>query len=293
MANIVNSHTHPPQHHHGFTLIELVVVIVVMSILAIGSVQFISYSALGYVDTVRRSGLSSTATIVNEKISRLIRDALPGSIRISADQRCIEFIPIVAASQYTQAPIVGSPVAQTQVHTIPLDGALAQSGYLAIYPVVASANTLYQHSTNPGIISLQTASVTATVAGASVFTFNGGASFQFSQGSPQKRVYVVTTPNAFCQVGTQLFYYKNYGFIASMNNTPAFLSTANANYTVFNTVPNRQLVADKLLANSLTFSYLPSSLRRNAIVAYELELKEVGNSETQVVNQEVQIRNVP
>jgi hypothetical protein len=53
-------------------------------------------------------------------------------------------------------------------------------------------------------------------------------------------------------------------------------------------------VADKILLNSLVFTHLPVSLRRNAVVAYELEFQDDSNeSETHAVNQEVQIRNVP
>ena len=87
---------------HGFTLIEIIIVIVVLSVLSIGSIQFISFSAQGYVDTVRRSELAASATIINEKITRVIREALPGSVRITSDQSCIEFIPIVGGTCHEQ-----------------------------------------------------------------------------------------------------------------------------------------------------------------------------------------------
>ncbi len=34
-------------------MVEIIIVIVILAVLSVGSVQFISYSALGYVDTVR------------------------------------------------------------------------------------------------------------------------------------------------------------------------------------------------------------------------------------------------
>lgn len=274
-----------PLKQQGFTMIELIIVIVILSILSIGSVQFISYSAQGYVDTVRRSVLSSTATIVNEKISRALRDALPNSIRVNSDQSCVEFIPILSGSRYVQAPILGNPETQTEVHAVPLDGALIQTGFLAIYPVVSNINVLYDNSISPGVISSVTASITSTSNGADVFTFSGAGSFQFLQASPKSRLYVTAQPQAFCQVGTQLFYYRNYGFVGDITNLSTSLPT---------TVPNRLLVANNLSASALQFSYVPSSLRRNAIVSYEMTLQEGSNaSETLVVNQEVQVRNVP
>lgn len=267
--------------HGGFTLIEVVMVIVILSVLAIGSVQFISFSAQGYVDTARRGELASTATILNEKISRLIRDALPGSVRVNADQSCIEFIPVIGASIYINAPFI---FADTTVTAVNLDSLLSTNGRLSIYPVPSGENDLYTISRNPGLISSNT--VSAAVAGDDItFTFSGGASFQFEKSSPQNRLYVVDQPNAFCQVGTQLYFYRNYGFVGDIANLAAALPS---------TIPNRLIIADKLLASSIRFSYLPASLRRNALVAYELELQDDSNiGETLVVNQEVQIRNVP
>lgn len=272
------------QPQSGFTFIELIIVIVILSVLSVGSVQFISFSAQGYVDTARRSSLASTASILNEKISRALRQALPGSVRVNADQSCIEFIPVLSASRYVQAPIAGSPVSQTEVHAVPIDGVLTASGYISIYPVVANVNTLYDNTLNPGYISTQTASVTGSQSGASVFEFSGGGSFVFSQGSPQNRMFVTDSPQAFCQQGNTVFYYRNYGFVGDITNLAASLPT---------TVPNRLLIADNIQSSSVAFSYTPSSLRRNALVSYELILQESSNAETLSVNQEVQIRNVP
>jgi MSHA biogenesis protein MshO len=269
----------------GFTLIELIVVIVIVSILAVGSVQFISFSARGYVDTARRSVLASTATILNEKITRALRDALPNSIRINAAQNCIEYIPVLSASRYIQAPIVGNPDIQTEVHTVPLDAELNSSGYLAIYPVVNDVNTLYTNSLMPGVISSQVASVTGSNNGASVFTFLGGGSFQFLQSSPHKRLFVTGQPRTFCLQGNALFFYQNYGFVGDIANLPSSLPTS---------LPNRLLIANNVTANSVRFNYVPSSLRRNALVSYEITLQNNSEvSETLQINQEVQIRNVP
>jgi MSHA biogenesis protein MshO len=265
----------------GFTLIEIIIVIVILSVLSIGSVQFISFSAQGYVDTIRRSVLASTATIVNEKLTRLIRESLPGSVRINADKSCIEFIPMVGATSYLIAPFIEP---STSVSAINIDGLLNPNGRLAIYPVVANVNELYTLTGNRGYISTQPVSAVVS-ANEVTFTFNAGSVFQFERRSAQKRLYVVDQPNAFCQIGTQLFYYRNYGFVGDILNLPSALPSS---------INNRLLIADKLSRSSLRFNYLPSSLRRNALVTYELSLQDSTNQgETLVINQEVQIRNVP
>ncbi|MFY0639630.1 MAG: prepilin-type N-terminal cleavage/methylation domain-containing protein [Bermanella sp.] len=267
----------------GFTLIEIIVVMVVLSILAIGSVKFISLGAMGYVDTTRRSNIAATATLINEKISRLIRDALPGSIRVSDDQSCIEFLPVLAATQYIQAPF---ETASNEVTAAPLDNNnFRDFGYLSIYPITSDVNDIYDNTNSPGFVSVEIARIVNTVNGAIVMNFDNADTFRFLKRSPQKRLYVVDEPNAFCQIGNNLFYYRNYGFVPDKTNLMA---------TVSSSVPNRLLIGSGIMANSLQFTYLPSSLRRNSIVAYELELQDPSRAEeTLVVNQEIQIRNVP
>jgi len=270
---------------YGFTLIELIIVIVLLSVLAVGSVQFISFSAQGYVDTARRGELASSASVMNEKISRKVRDALPGSVRINSDGSCLEFIPVIGATEYTQAPVVGNPEPQTEVRTVPIDGALSNSGYLAVYPVTGNVNDLYNNTRNPGRISSAVASVSASASGADIYTFSGGASFQFEQGSPTRRIFITSSPSAFCQQGNKVYFYKNYGFVGDISNLAAALPA---------TVPNRVIISDAVQAGSLSFQYIPASLRRNALVSYEVNFIDVQDpSESLAVNQEVQIRNVP
>lgn len=283
--SLLINHAHTKQY--GFTFIEMIMVIVIISILGVGSVQFISFSAQGYVDTVRRSELASTAAIVNEKITRLIRDALPNSVRITANARCIEFIPIISASRYVRAPFQGSPatVSRDSVHMVPVDGLLNYGGFLAIYPMPNQLASLYSNGDNPGYLSLEKAQFSGVNSGASVYTFENSGSFEFLQPSNNQRVFITDSPRSFCQIGTGLFYYRNYSFISDINDLVDNLPTA---------LPNRLLIADKLSPDSLIFKYQPSSLRRNAIVAYELTLQDTSRaSEVLVVNQEVQVRNVP
>ena len=264
----------------GFTMVELIMVIVVLSILSVGSVQFISYSALGYVDTVRRSELASSATIVNEKISRLIRTALPGSVRTNSDGSCVEFIQVLAATRYIEAPIVGSTASQTQVKAVPIDAALPQTGYLAIYPL-GDINRLYNDTLTSGFITNQVAVIGTPDAGASVFTF---ASFQFLLASPRQRLFLTAQPMAFCQDGARLYFYRNYGFVGDVSNLSAALPSS---------LPGRLIVSDQLQASSVVFNFLPSSLRRNAVLSFQMEFISSKSDESLVVNQEVQIRNVP
>ena len=205
----------------GFTLIEIIIVMVILSVLSIGSIQFISFSAQGYVDTVRRSELAASATVINEKITRVLREALPGSVRVNATQSCIEFIPIVGASTYINAPF-SSPA--STVTAINIDSLLQSDGRLAIYPVVSNINDLYTLSGSQGYISTQTVNATV-LADEITFTFNGGSVFRFERNSPPKRFYVVDQPNAFWQVADPIFFYRNYCFVGAISNLICRLPT--------------------------------------------------------------------
>ncbi|EAT12439.1 prepilin-type N-terminal cleavage/methylation domain-containing protein [Bermanella marisrubri] len=269
----------------GFTLVELIIVIVITSILAVGSVRFISFSAQGLVDTASRSDLSSLSLIASEKLKRQLVNALPNSIRTNSSGNCLEWIPILAASEYVQAPFIGSPDTKTEVHLLTVSSELPDEGRLVIYPSVNNADTLYDISRNPGRISNNIAVPTSVSSDVSVYQFASGAEFQFERTSPQKRIFIVDEPKSICQQGTQLFLYESYGFNSSANSYPTGLPS---------TIPNRVILANKLVAGSIVFRYLPMSLRRNALVGFSMEFRNDEKvQETLLLTEEVQIRNVP
>lgn len=267
----------------GFTLIELIIAMMVLSILAIGSVQFIGLSARSYVDTLERSGTSSRASIINEKINRFIHSALPNSLRVTADGSCIESLPILAATTYVAAPIVGNAASSNQVSLVTIDSLLANAGYGVIYPT-ANNSVLYNNQRNPGRISSEVMSLQSSLNGESIFVFANGASFQFEQPSVKNRFFMVNSPTAICQFGEYIFLYQNYGFIPSINNLQASLPSQ---------LPNRWLLANNIQPSSLTFNVSVSTLKRNGLVSYEYTLQASQVDEAISVNQEVQVKNVP
>ncbi|GAA6134682.1 type II secretion system protein [Oceaniserpentilla sp. 4NH20-0058] len=270
-----------PKKMTGFTLIELIITMVIISVLAVGSVEFVSLTAISFVGTLERTNHSAIASIINEKLTRQIRNALPNSVRINSDSSCVEFIPILSASQYLQAPILGSENIDTEIHVVSIDSSLPQLGYVAIYPRKQGSD-LFDNSRNPGMISSSQATYTSDVGDASVFNFASGFRFEFE--SSQKRMFFVSEPNAFCQIDNSLFWFSNYGFIGSINNLSANLP---------NSLPNRKLIANGLVDNSLEFQIDLGSLQRSSIVSINYQLNNGGNAEVLQVNREVQIRNVP
>lgn len=66
----------------GFTLMEAVVVMVIIAILAGGTVAFMTRPVAGYFDAVRRAELTDQADVALRRIARDIRRALPNSLRL-------------------------------------------------------------------------------------------------------------------------------------------------------------------------------------------------------------------
>ena len=243
------------KHSSAFTLVEMVMVIVVLGILSAGSVFFVSQSAQGLVDTAARQQIASTASIAVEKILREVRRALPNSVRTFDDSgnTCIEFVPIDFSSDYLSVPVTAAATSFDAIEfPNPVGG---ESGFVAVYPT--SLATIYGGVT-PRAIS--TASATASgpntpSAGLQTITFDGGANYRFPTDSPNKRFFLVSTPVAFCDdANGRLWRYEDYGF----------QQTAGTNIPTTGT--DRRLIADSLLANSLSFNITPMQLYRNAVV---------------------------
>ncbi len=254
----------------GFTLVELIMVIVLLAIVATVSVQFVSLSTRGAIDLGARQQRSLTGVVISEQVSRQLREALPTSVRDNGT--CIEWIPIVAASNYLTLP---TGAAANSFEAVPLPSGRSAGGRIVVY---GYGGSVYDTS-SPGPISPP-----ATMpAGASPVTvsFDGGATHRFSAKSPEKRFYVVDSPRAICQSGQYLFRYRNYGFNSAVASG---LPTAS---------PNREVIAAGLQPGSVSFQVTPPTLQRGAVVSFSMELEDPDSGERTSISQEVQIRNVP
>ena len=65
----------------GFSLIELIVVIVILGVLAASITSFIRFGTQIYTETTARDQLVSSARFAIERLNREVRNALPNSLR--------------------------------------------------------------------------------------------------------------------------------------------------------------------------------------------------------------------
>ena len=86
----------------GFTLIELILVIVVLGILAVSVTSYIGLGARMYAETADRDQLLSQSRFAIERLVRELRNVVPNSVRVSGS--CIEFMPLLNAGRYASIP---------------------------------------------------------------------------------------------------------------------------------------------------------------------------------------------
>jgi MSHA biogenesis protein MshO len=248
----------------GFTLIELIMVIVISSVLAVGVVQFIVNSMQGVVDTAGRQQAAIAGSLAAERISREVRLALPNSVRVfGATNNCVEFVPVLAASRYLQ------DVAALSTTTWDVISPGAITGFVAVYPIAESV--VYPNGASTAITP-----ATVAFAGGNMETVNLGGQ-TFPSDSPQRRFFVVGQPVSFCGDPSGFIYrYSGYGFDAVAGSSIA----SGTKQTFVNGV------------NSLMFSYAPSTLTRNGVLTFRLVFANAAG-EQMLLNQQVQVRNVP
>ena len=110
----------PRQPNCGFTLIEMIMVIVITGILAGIVAVFITKPVQGYADSVRRAELTDAADVALRRMTRDVRLALPNSLRTVAGG--FEFIMTKSGGRYreeTDGSTCGNFIYSTDIDCAP------------------------------------------------------------------------------------------------------------------------------------------------------------------------------
>jgi len=97
------------RRHQGFTIIELITVIVLLgSLAAIGGI-FIAQPFQAVDDMQRRAELVDEAQLIIERMAREIRTALPNSVRVgtSGTRTALELVSTRTGGRYRRLPASG------------------------------------------------------------------------------------------------------------------------------------------------------------------------------------------
>ena len=187
--------------HRGFTLVELVMVILLLGVMATFSSQFIGIGTQIYGDASRREQLMSDARFALERLNRELRDAVPGSVRIEDDAQngmdqgaCLRFWPITTASRY-----LGSAVSAGLTIVTP-DVLPEQDKDLAIVYPLANPDLTLDQGCVYGRCVAGVATVESPASGALSLTMDGSVTAD----SPGKRVYFANQQVRYCVTGSSL-----------------------------------------------------------------------------------------
>jgi MSHA biogenesis protein MshO len=269
----------------GVTLVELVVTIVLMGILAGGTVAFVISSTQSYVDTATRSQLSAIGRIATQKLEQAIRLAVPNSIRVttadSSGNQCLEYLPIADVSSYLS---VNFASASNSLTTIPFTASgLSGKKYAVIFPITPAA--LYGAS-SPGPLATIT-NYTASI-NADIETVTLSTSHLFYSGSAAQRLYLANEPVSFCVQDGKLFRYKNYtaSGLKSTQCTPATSSC------FASSAPNRALIADSI-SNASRSAFSVASSRLQSTGSVRLDLNFADGTEAINIRHEIQVTSAP
>lgn len=266
---------------HGFTLIELVIVITLMGIVGAMVAVFMKKPIDAYVSTGRRAGLADLADTATRRMARDIRSALPNSLRAASNQ-CVEFIPTKAGGRYRAetsstgtGDILDFSATDTSFDVLGNLGALpasqrpAAGDLLVVYNLGIPGSDAYNLDNVSTITAVSNASPVSSISiGAKQFPLASGSHrFQVVPASEKVVSYV-------CSAG-KLYRFANYAYAATSScQTP----TA--------TTP---VLASGL--SSCNFVYNGSDLQRNALVQLSLVFSDSGESVS--LYHEVHVNNTP
>jgi MSHA biogenesis protein MshO len=257
----------------GFTLVELVVIIVITGILAAIGGMMITSPIQGYIDLSRRAELVDAADNSLRRMQRDIRQALPNSIRLTSvgSVQYLELLHTVDGGLYRAegaGDILDFTLADSSFDVLGLlDAAPGIGQHLVIYNIAASGN-----SGNAYFGDNRTA-VTGGAVTSVVF-----APRQFSLQSPYQRFFLVD---------------QAVSYVCTPSPTGGTLRRY-AGYAIAEPQPTSGLGTGSLLANHVTacnFTYTGGSSQRAGLVTLQLSLADQG--ETISLLQQIHVDNAP
>lgn len=283
------------RRHSGFTIIEMIVVIVLIGALAVIGGIFIVEPFRAVDDMRRRAELVDEAQLIIERMAREIRTALPNSVRIDSGggRSGLELVSTRTGGRYRRLPAPGGG-GDTLNRTQSSDTFDALGGLIDIGSVDASGaggtdcvqgNGDCLNIFNTGQANLDVyagdniakiVSLVDNPGNDQVGYDNGGITPAFRQHSPQQRFFVIDDVVSFiCDTATdRLTRHSTYGLNATQDLTPGGTTA----------LMGRDVTA-------CSFTYDQGSSTRAGLVTLDITINRDG--ETVRLLQQVHVMNAP
>ena len=290
--------------HRGFSLIELVIVIILTGILAGVLFMILRGPLQAYVQIERRVALIDIVETALHRMTREIRLALPYSVRADAPGgfEAVEFIRTLDGGRYRNRGVnrlkfnqaSGTfDVFNTLVNFASIDTAAAassqdcidsQADCLVVFnigqPKTSATATAIGFSANAylGASNAYEGNIAAvTAAAANSISFdNSDLTWSFGIQSPQQRFHIVDTPVSFVCNGSEIYRYSDYTIPESQQANPGGSSN---------------LLIDQV--TSCEFDFDKPTLTRFGLLTINIEVTDAQSGESVTLLQQIHITNVP
>jgi MSHA biogenesis protein MshO len=248
----------PTSDQAGFTLIEMIIVIVITAIVGSMVAVFLRAPLESYVAQDRRARLADAADTALRRMARDIRLALPNSVRVTSVGNVVylEFLATRSGGRYRAqggGDILDFTTADTSFDVLGPPIAMQAGDRIAVYNLGIPGADAWAGET------------LANFTGAPVSVANIAiAPKQFPLASPGNRFQVVEGPVSYvCDPGAgTLTRYWGYAIAAAQPTPPAPASSA--------------LLATNV--STCSFDYRPGVTERGGLVGMTLELRQAGET---------------
>ncbi len=262
----------------GFTLIELVIVIILLGVLATVSLELLRQPIDASADAQRRARLADSADQAMARMSRDLRLSLPNSVRVLDGGRAIEMLLAPAGGRYrARTRAVASPEGPGDV----LDFATADTSFdllapLAQVPAVGQWAVVYNLSAEGTQANAWAGDNRASIgAGSTADRMVLASGFRFPFASPGQRVYLVDGAVQYrCTGDGRLLRHSGYAITASPVAGPA---------------GSAPLVVDGV--SFCDFRYAPGTTSRQGLASLSLALTR--ENESVSLLKSLHLANVP
>ena len=267
-------------NQQGFTLVELVMVIVILGVISSMVAVFMRGPIDAYFAAARRAALTDAADTVLRRMERDVRKALPNSLRTPSAQ-CLELIPTITGGRYRAdgtAAALTFDAPDASFNMLGLNSALPLSQQILAGDVVVVYNlgpSVPQSDTYLNVNTATVQSLGAESGGETPITLTAAKQFPLESGG--NRFHVVPAAERVVSYVCN----SSDGTLRRTVNSASFTSSCPT------TGP---IIASNVSCN---FDYSGDDLARNALVRIVLQISARNNAESVQLQQEIHINNTP
>lgn len=287
LLNVITGH----KRTRGFTLIEMVMVIVLLGVIGGILTPFILKAMQAYMGSKARAELVGKGRLAMERLSREVRQAVPNSLSVLGGGTGIEFARARAGGRYVERFDDFGPEFsrnnfrfRRNANLTNLYTTYAENGDGSRLSFMAG-DTLVIGNTSPAILQAGTSAVALTgMANTTVVgdgTANGqiltSGGHQFLVESPGKHFHIVDQSIEVGLVANNLRWHTSSG-LADYDGGVDYDAT------------------DPTLVNGVTgvtFTYSPGTPQSTGVLRVDMQLTDISGTETIRLYHEIHVRNTP